>query len=259
VVWLFAGVTTVLTIAVLLLVPGLGGPVIVVFIPTVNAAVLIRASVGRGQVKSLLFGARVWRVGLKWAVITLGLAALLRIAVSVVGEAVVADYEWRPGDFTPLLLGVFLFAAGEEIGWRGFALTALLGRGYRPLTATLLLSIPWALLHVPLIQPGGLNEGWSVWALLPFMVGLSVLVNWTYLASGLSVGAAVLFHGGQNALAVLNDGLGPRAAGWVMAAVYGTAALIVVVTTKGRLGQPPDGLARGSLRPAELPNGRLPS
>ena len=67
------------------------------------------------------------------------------------------------------------------------------------------------------------------------------LVSWTYLASGLSVGAAVLFHGGQDALAFLNDGLGPLATGWVMAAVYGAAALIVVVVTRGRLGLAPGG------------------
>jgi membrane protease YdiL (CAAX protease family) len=153
---------------------------------------------------------------------------------------VIFDYEFRPGALTPLLLGIFVFAAGEEIGWRGFALPALLARGYRPLTATVLLGVPWALLHLPLAGAGMLNEGWSMWALFVFMMAISVLVSWVYLASGLSITSAVLFHGGQNVLAVLNDGIDPLKGGWVMVGVYGLAATLVVIATKGRLGMPPE-------------------
>lgn len=55
----------------------------------------------------------------------------------------------------------------------------------------------------------------------------------------LNITAAVLFHGGQNVLAVLNDGFDPLRGGWVMVGVYGLAALLIVIMTKGRLGMPP--------------------
>lgn len=106
------------------------------------------------------------------------------------------------------------------------------------MTATVALGAPWALLHLPLAA-GMLNEGWSMWALFIFMMAMSVLVSWIYLASGFSITAAVLFHGGQNVLAVLNDGFDPLRGGWVMVGVYGLAALLIVIMTKGRLGMPP--------------------
>lgn len=236
----FAAITLLSSLAVLLLLPGLTGPVMVVFIPTAAAVLLIRIGAGRGQVSNLLFTHRAWRVSLKWVVISLGLALVLRLGVGILGSVVIFDYEFRPGALTPLLLGIFVFAAGEEIGWRGFALPALLARGYRPLTATLLLGVPWALLHLPLAGAGMLNEGWSMWALFVFMMAISVLVSWVYLASGLSITSAVLIHGGQNVLAVLNDGIDPLKGGWVMVGVYGLAATLVVIATKGRLGMPPE-------------------
>lgn len=238
-VWLFASITVVLSVIVLLRLPGLTGPVIVVFIPTVAAVVLVRVNAGRGQVSNLLFTVGAWRVSLLWAAIGLELALLLRLAVSSVGSVVLSDYEFRSGAFTPLLVGILLFAAGEEIGWRGFALPALLARGYSPLPATLLLGVPWALLHLPLARAGSLNEGWSMGALLVFMMAMSVLVSWVYIASGFSITSAVLFHGGQNVLAVLNDGIDPLSGGWLMVGVYGMTAVLVVILTKGRLGMPP--------------------
>ncbi len=244
-VWAFAAITLVASLAVLLLFPGLTGPVVVVSIPVTAAMLVVRIGAGRGQVRNLLFSRSVWRVSVKWAAVSLGLAFILRIGVSFLGSVTISGYEFHSGAFTPLLLGILVFAAGEEIGWRGFALPALLARGYKPLTATVLLGIPWALLHLPLAGTGMLNEGWSMWALFVFMLAMSVLVSWLYLASGFSIAIAVLFHGGQNMLAVLNDGIDPLKGGWVMATVYGVTAILVVVMTKGRLGADGDWEAAG--------------
>jgi hypothetical protein len=45
-----------------------------------------------------------------------------------------------------------------------------------------------------------------------------------------------LLHGGQNMTVILNNGLDPVASGWLMAAVYGAVAVIVILLTKGQLG-----------------------
>ncbi len=47
------------------------------------------------------------------------------------------------------VIAIFLFALLEEIGWRGFALRRLLDQ-HTPFTATLIVGIPWALLHFAL-------------------------------------------------------------------------------------------------------------
>lgn len=107
-VWVFAVVTLVSSLAVLSLLPGLTGPALVVFIPTAAAAALVRLEAGRGQVTNLLFTNRAWRVTLKWTVISLGLALVLRLVVSGAGWLVIPGYEFRPGALTPLLLGIFV-------------------------------------------------------------------------------------------------------------------------------------------------------
>jgi hypothetical protein len=69
-------------------------------------------------------------------------------------------------------------------------------------------------------------------------MSLAVLTTWVFLSSGRSLTAAVLLHGGQNMTSILNNGLDATASGWLMAAVYGAAAVLIILLTKGRLGLP---------------------
>lgn len=228
---IFSLVTLVFSVGVLLLpLPTLAGPALVVFIPTLVAAILLALSEGRRQVRLQLFG-RAWRIDLRWAAISLGLALALRLGVSGLAGLLSPGVPFRPGPFSPFLLIPFLFAAGEEIGWRGYALPRLLAR-FSPLTAALILGFPWALLHLPLTLPGKLSAGTPPAAQLLTLLSLSVLLTWVYLGAGRSLLAATLLHGGQNALAVLNNGLLAGAASWSMAIVYAAAALLVVGVTR---------------------------
>ena len=237
-VWVFCLVTVLLTVSLLFLLPGYGGPAIVVFIPTIVAVTLITLAAGKSQVRARLFHARAWHISLKWLLISLGVALALRLGVSLLGFLLAPSYRWDPGPFSPLLLIVFLFAAAEEIGWRRFALPTLLAHGYRPLTTIMLLGVPWALLHLPLVLPGMLSAGTPILAEFLIIMALSVLLTWVYLAGGNSLSAAVLLHGGQNMIATLNNGLNPVTTSWLMVAVYGAAALLILLLTRGHLGQP---------------------
>jgi len=235
-VWIFILVTLFVSIALLFMLPGIGGPSLIVFVPTITAVLLIRFTYGKGQVKTRLFSRDQWRISLKWLLISLGLALALRVGVGLAGLVWVPGYIFQPGPFSPFLLLVFLFAAGEEIGWRGFALPTLLAHGYRPLIATLILAIPWALLHLPLVLPGMLSAGTPMLAQFLIILALAFLTTWIYLASSNSLTAVVLLHGSQNLLVILNNGFDATTSGWLMAAVYGTAALLIILLTKGRLG-----------------------
>jgi membrane protease YdiL (CAAX protease family) len=234
-VWVFSLVTLVLSVGLLFLLPRYVGPAVIVFIPTILAAILIRLTAGKGQVQ-YLFSREQWHISLKWLLISLGLALVLRLGISQAGLLLVPGYQFQPGPFSPLLAMVFLFAAGEEIGWRGFALPTLLSHGSRPLTASLILGVPWALLHLPLVLPGMLSEGTPVLAQFLTLLSLSVLMTWIYLASGSSLTTAVLLHGGQNMISILNNGLAAAASGWLMVAIYGAVALLVILFSQGRLG-----------------------
>ena len=235
---IYCVVVVALTVGVFFLLPGLAGVVIGVFIPTITAVVLIAVTAGRGQIRVRLFSAKAWRLSIKWLLISLGLGLTLRLGVSLLGLLVAPDYQWQPGPFSPFLLAPFLFAAGEEIGWRGFALPAMLASGYRPLAAALLLGLPWALLHLPLVLPGTLSAGTPPLAQFLIIMALSILLTWIYLAGASSLSTAVLLHGSQNAFVIFNNGLDPGVSGWLMAIVYGAAALLVILFSKGRLGLP---------------------
>lgn len=230
----FAVVTVVLTVGVILLpLPDLVGPILVVFIPFVISTVLLLIEGGWGQVRKQILNRRTWSISLQWAAISIGIAAALRIGASVIG--MIAGYSFQPAPFSPLLIATFLFAAGEEIGWRGYALLRVMKR-FSPLAASLLLGIPWAILHLPLTLPGKMLAGAPPLATLLVMMGLSILVTWSYLGAGSNLLAATLLHGGQNALVILNNGIPTETVNWIMSGVYLAAALLVILLTRGRLG-----------------------
>ncbi len=110
-----------------------------------------------------------------------------------------------------LLIGPFinvLFAAGEEIGWRGYLYPALAQR-IRPGRAAILSGAIWGLWHAPIIAMGhnyGIGYfGWPVTgilAMIVFCIGFGCFFAWLRERTG-SVWPAALAHGALNAFAAL--------------------------------------------------------
>ena len=99
-----------------------------------------------------------------------------------------------------------LFAFGEEIGWRAYALPRMLGRGFW--TGATVLGLMWCVWHYPKLYGSpylpGLIEG------LPFVLKFSLqivlanyLICWLYLRGGRSVVIPALFHAGFNTVATI--------------------------------------------------------
>jgi membrane protease YdiL (CAAX protease family) len=105
-----------------------------------------------------------------------------------------------------------IFAAGEEIGWRGYMLTRLIDAGIpRPLLAS---GIIWALWHFPLILSGlyaaGPHPGISAGIFLVDVVGIAYAIGAVRLRSG-SVWPAALLHGAWNG--IIQEGFDPASTG----------------------------------------------
>jgi membrane protease YdiL (CAAX protease family) len=91
---------------------------------------------------------------------------------------------------------LLFFGFGEEVGWRGFALPRLLNKS-NALTASILLTLFWALWHLPLFlyRPGYTTMGWA--GILGWVFSLltgSILLTWLYNSSRASILICAVFH-----------------------------------------------------------------
>jgi len=103
-----------------------------------------------------------------------------------------------------LIISIFIF--GEEYGWRGYLLPALLPLGEG--AATVIVGLIWAGWHLPLLLAGLNYPGQSVWLAIPLfalvIVSLSFPLTWFYRATAGSVVLVSLMHGFINSY---GDGL----------------------------------------------------
>jgi membrane protease YdiL (CAAX protease family) len=87
----------------------------------------------------------------------------------------------------------------EEPGWRGFLLDRLQSR-FAPLSASLLVWLPWALWHAPLdyYRPVRFTLVQEILLRGVFLIPLTIILTWFYNRSGRSIQTVVLFHGAMN-------------------------------------------------------------
>jgi membrane protease YdiL (CAAX protease family) len=221
-----------LTISLLLGVVGL-------LMPAVAAIVVIAMTEGKPGLKSLWQRLRLWRVGLRWYVVALGLPVLLSaivVALSIL-LGTPAQVEFSP--VSPLTMIIFVLVVGEEIGWRGYALPKLL-QSHSAITASVILGVLWGGWHLPtFFVPGAPQAGIPFIAFVLFTTGASVLFTWLYLHTGGSLLLATLFHGAINSFGFVNSALDPASRWWLTGAVYVAAALLVSIIAGLNLARKP--------------------
>ena len=148
-----------------------------------------------------------WRGRLVWVSVAL-LAPYAFLALAVVGASLVGGESLSLAGFGSsrefpqfsalgfLAYNILLFGYGEEVGWRGFVLPRLQTR-HSAFVATFLLTLGWALWHLPLFfyRPGYVSMGTVdiVGWFLSFMTG-AVLLTWLYNESWGSLLVVALFH-----------------------------------------------------------------
>jgi len=241
---IFCVLTIALTFIVALLpLPRELAPVVMVFIPAVMAILITALSQGRSGLRSLLGKLMQWRISLKWVVIALALAFLMRLSISIIAFVLgqISAIQLRPGGPAPLvLLAVvfFVFAIPEELGWRGYALPKLLER-HSPLAASLIIGVLWGSLHLALHLPGMMSADLPALPTLFLLTGLSVLITWLYMHTGGNILLTSLFHGAQSFFLIVNYGIPPVPVAWLMAGVYVAFALIVIIAAGPDLGMKP--------------------
>ena len=231
------------------------GPVLGVALP---AFLVVAVTGGRQAVRDLGSRCLRWRIGLRWyAFAFLSVpAGVLLCAGAVFGRpllVVLAD-RWT-ALFTAvvpqLIVLIICCIVAEEVGFMGF-LQARWENRFGPLKASLLVTIPFAVYHLPnvMVESGlGLAQ---LHVALAFLVVLAVLqlfgrvvMMWLYNVTGSSVLLVGLWHASFDAttsafgrtFAIPGAAWNTEVAGfWIPSAVVAAFSVLVVVRTRGRLG-----------------------
>jgi len=175
------------------------------FGPSLSAVVVIAVAEGRAGFRDL--GARIirWRVPWYWYAVALGLPLALRVLTAVVN----ANPADAPApDWFRLAWGSFLLAflirlvnpldgpAGEEPGWRGFAVPRLQA-SRSPLVAAVVLGALVTGWHLPLVVAGDLGP-----ISLVSTFSITIVYVWLFNHTGGSVLLTLLFHSAQGAVRI---------------------------------------------------------
>jgi membrane protease YdiL (CAAX protease family) len=165
---------------------------ILVMFPAIVAVGLEAVIGGRRGVIAFLRECFRWRGALKWYVIAIGIGFLMNLGVSLLALLL--------GRIPAIVIGVPLVfrllivphaALLEEIGWRGFGLRRLLNR-HSPVAASLIIAIPWGLIHLVLVflYIPGRTGIWDGLAILPITFALT----WIFIKSNHKVLATTALH-----------------------------------------------------------------
>jgi membrane protease YdiL (CAAX protease family) len=124
-----------------------------VLMPAVSAMILTSLAGGRSGLLALLGRLTVWRVSWQWWAAAVILQPVLLCAAALVhnlfGEPKITPAVLpTAGALVVNLVFLLLATLGEEIGWRGAALSGLQAR-YSALKSSAILGVLWAAWHVP--------------------------------------------------------------------------------------------------------------
>ena len=183
----------------------LGGAVFLlgVFMPGIVAVAETGRIHGGAGVRSLLGRILKARVPLRFFVVAAGYFAAVKLAVALLHRVVTGT--WPTFSAVPwyvmaasLLVSTWT-QAGEEIGWRGYALPRMSDR-FGLAGASVLLGVIWALWHLPhfFFFPQGdtFGQSFPVWLLQ--VTAISVALAWLYWRTGGSLLLVMLMHAGVN-------------------------------------------------------------
>ncbi len=217
------------------------------YMPTVAAVIVTGLTLGRPGIRTLFKKLLIARVGFRWyAIAIFGIAGICIAAILLANRLgpmpavpIVSDMfpNSRPAEW---LLGVtvlFLIAGilnGEELAWRGFALPRLQTK-YSALTASLILSVPFTLFHLPLFFDPQMGMG-TFPSFAIRAAALSIMFTWVFNHTRGSVLLAYILHASFNTWTrVLSiDTSGNPFQDWMMTLVMVVLATILVAITGWR-------------------------
>ena len=218
--------------------------------PLISALIVLALTRGRAGLADLGRSLIRWRVNPLWyAFVFLGVPLLMLAALAIIYQG---QLGWALAEKWSLLytqwpIGVLSIALvtglAEEPGWRGYAQPTA-NRRYPPMTAALIVSVIWALWHLPNALFGQSATETATHFLATVVNGF--VLAWVYNSTGGSVLLVMLLHGAQNGTNGLVQRLfegatqspSPTTYYLVSTFTFGILMAVVAVASRGRLGLP---------------------
>jgi len=157
---------------------------------------------GRAGIRALTKGMSQWPAQARWYVFAIGYMAAIKLSAALLHRLV--SGEWPQFGQEPLYIMALAIVvstpvqAGEEIGWRAFALPRLasrLGLGW----AGIVLGVIWACWHLPLFFiPNTDSFGQSFPVYLINVTAISIAMTWLYWRTNQSLLLVMLLHASIN-------------------------------------------------------------
>ncbi len=172
------------------------------FAPSLVALGITARDEGRPGVRALLRRILQWQVGTRWYLFALAYLPAIKFSVALVHRVMTGS--WPRFGTEPWYIIVVAIAistpvqAGEEIGWRGYALPRMAAR-LGLARASILLGLIWSAWHLPIFfLPGAdkYRQSFPVWTLQ--VVALSVAITWLYAHTNGSLLLIMLMHSAVN-------------------------------------------------------------
>jgi CAAX protease family protein len=215
--------------------------------PALVALALTSRTAGRAGIEALLQPIVELPAGARWYIFAVGYMTVVKLAVALLHRLVTG--VWPTFGDTPwyLIVAVIVLStpvqAGEEIGWRGYALPRL--SSHVGLSgASIILGVVWGCWHLPLFFiPGSDNAGQSFPAYVLAVTALSVAMAWLYWRTNASLLLTMLMHAAvNNTSGIVRSpvtGAGnpftvrPPLTAWLTVAVLWVCAVYFIVRMRG--------------------------
>ncbi|MGZ5189500.1 MAG: CPBP family intramembrane glutamic endopeptidase [Flavisolibacter sp.] len=173
-----------------------------IIIPSLVALWLTSRSGIPGQTQKLLNRIGRWKVHIKWYLFAGAFIVVLKLLVACLYKIITGSWpELGKETWYMMLIGIIFstwIQAGEEIGWRGFALPQMTAR-FGLVISTLLLGIFWAFWHLPLFFIKGTSVyGQSFSLYFIQVIAMSVIIGWLYWRTQGSLLLVMIMHAAVN-------------------------------------------------------------
>jgi membrane protease YdiL (CAAX protease family) len=171
------------------------------FAPSIVAISFTWRAEGMAGVTSLLGRMLRWQAGATSYIFALALFPAIKLAVALTYRVIAGEWP-RLGNESPAIIVIAIvlstpFQAGEEVGWRGYALPRMAARlGFGP--ASIVLGVLWGLWHLPLFFVPGEYYGQPFFVFALGITALSVAIAWLYARTNGSLLLTMLMHSAVN-------------------------------------------------------------